>query len=287
LPFCAEIFSDAYSCATNRKTTSFGASAESTMDRLRNKTALITGGASGIGRATALAFVEEGARVLIVDRDGSALEQVVREANYGEMLSYCADLLDASQIKAYSHYADVHLGPLDIAVFNAGICGANMPLEEYPEALFDEVMGVNVKAAWLGLRAVVPGMKQRQRGSIIFTSSIQGLAALPGTTAYTTSKHALVGMMKGAALELAPYNVRVNTIHPGYVATPMMDRIHNMVMPDAPEQFQAAIAGTVPMQRYATAEEIARLLVFLASDEGSYSTGGCYPADGGILAALP
>jgi NAD(P)-dependent dehydrogenase (short-subunit alcohol dehydrogenase family) len=162
-----------------------------------------------------------------------------------------------------------------------------MPLEEYPETLFDEVLAVNLKAAWLGLRAVVPGMKARKRGSIVFTSSIQGLAALPGTTAYTTSKHALVGLMKGAALELAPHKVRVNTVHPGYVATPMMDNIHKMVMPDAPELFEAAIAETVPMQRYAQAEEIARLMLFLASDDSAYSTGACFAADGGILAALP
>ena len=169
------------------------------MGRLQNKTAVITGGASGIGRATALLFVAEGASVLIVDRDEAALNEVLKEVNSGQILAFCADLRQSGSIQAYSGYAQEHLGPLDIAVFNAGICGANMPLEDYPEALFDEVMAVNLKAAWLGLRAVVPGMKERKRGSIIFTSSIQGLAALPGTTAYTTSKHALVGMMKRGA----------------------------------------------------------------------------------------
>jgi 3alpha(or 20beta)-hydroxysteroid dehydrogenase len=94
-------------------------------------------------------------------------------------------------------------------------------------------------------------------------------------------------MMKGAALELAPFNVRVNTVHPGYVATPMMDSIHRAVMPDAPEEFETTIARTIPMQRYARAEEIAQLLLFLASDRSSYSTGNCFTADGGLLAALP
>jgi NAD(P)-dependent dehydrogenase (short-subunit alcohol dehydrogenase family) len=257
------------------------------MGRLQDKTALITGGASGIGRAAALLFVAEGARVLIVDRDEAAIRQVLDEANCGHLYGFCADLRDPAQIVAYSRHAESILGMLDVAVFNAGICGANMPLEEYPEELFDEVLAVNLKAAWLGLRAVVPGMKERKRGSIIFTSSIQGLAALPGTTAYTTSKHALVGMMKGAALELAPHQVRVNTVHPGYVATPMMENIHQMVMPDAPHVFEAAIAKTVPMQRYATSMEISKLILFLASDESSYCTGACYAADGGILAALP
>jgi NAD(P)-dependent dehydrogenase (short-subunit alcohol dehydrogenase family) len=257
------------------------------MDRLQNRTALITGGASGIGRATALLFLAEGARVFLVDQDAVALEELQKEANVDKCAVYSADLRDSAQILAYSRQALATLGHIDIAVFNAGICGANMPLEEYPEALFDEVLAVNLKAPWLGLRAVVPGMKERKRGSIIFTSSIQGLAALPGTTAYTTSKHALVGMMKGAALELAPHNVRVNTVHPGYVATPMMENIHKLVMPDAPHLFEAAVAETVPMRRYATSEEISKLILFLASDESSYSTGACYAADGGILAALP
>src|SRR5690606_29880658 len=136
-------------------------------------------------------------------------------------------------------------------------------------------------------RQLIPSMKARQRGSIVLTSSIQGLSALPGTSAYTASKHALVGLMKGAALELAPHKVRVNTVHPGYVATAMMENIHNMVMPEAPEQMQAAISASIPMQRYATADEIAKLILFLASDDASYSTGGCFTADGGILAALP
>ncbi|MEY4640446.1 MAG: hypothetical protein RLZZ227_440 [Pseudomonadota bacterium] len=257
------------------------------MNRLQGKTALVTGAASGIGKATALMFLAEGARVLLVDQDPVALKAIVKDANSPDILDYCADLRSSAEIAAYTSFALEQLGAVDIAIFNAGICGANLPLEEYPEALFDEVLNVNLKAVWLGLRAVIPGMKERKRGSIVLTSSIQGLAALPGTTAYTTSKHALVGMMKGAALELAPHKVRVNTVHPGYVATPMMDSIHRAVMPNAPELFEAAIAETVPMQRYAQAEEIAQLMLFLASDESSYSTGACFAADGGILAALP
>lgn len=257
------------------------------MVKLLNKTVLITGGASGIGRAAATLFVTEGARVVIVDRDETLLQQVAKAVNSPNLAYYVADLRQKDAISAYTRFALGHLGHIDAALFNAGICGANMPLEEYPEDLFDEVLAVNLKAAWLGLRAVVPGMKSRKRGSIVLTSSIQGLAALPGTTAYTTSKHALVGMMKGAALELAPHNVRINTVHPGYVSTPMMANIHKMVMPNAPEQFEAAIAKTVPMQRYAKAEEIAKLMLFLASDDSTYSTGACFTADGGILAALP
>jgi NAD(P)-dependent dehydrogenase (short-subunit alcohol dehydrogenase family) len=257
------------------------------MNRMQNKTALITGGASGMGRAAAELLVAEGCQVLIVDRDESLLKTVSESIDSERLLYYVADLRQSSDIDDYSKFALDRFGRLDAAIFNAGICGMNTPLETYPEALFDEVLAVNLKAVWLGMRAVVPTMKAQLSGSIVFTSSIQGLAALPGTTAYTTSKHALVGMMKGAALELAPFKVRVNTVHPGYVATPMMDSIHKAVMPKAPEQFAAAIAQTIPMKRYAQAEEVARLLLFLASEESSYSTGGTFTADGGLLAALP
>lgn len=257
------------------------------MAALEGKTALITGGASGIGEATARLFLSEGAEVFIVDHDADRLASLQAEPGTTNLHTCVADLRQNADIHRYSIQAQDTLGNIDAAIFNAGICGANTPLEEYPEDLFDELLQINMKAVWLGMRAVVPGMKARQRGSIIMTSSIQGLAALPGTTAYTTAKHALVGMMKGAALELAPYNVRVNTVHPGYIATPMMDAIHKMVKPDAPEDFQAAIADSVPMKRYADPNEIARLMLYLASDASSYSTGSTFTADGGLLAALP
>jgi NAD(P)-dependent dehydrogenase (short-subunit alcohol dehydrogenase family) len=257
------------------------------MGKLDGKTAIITGAASGIGSAAASMFAAEGCRLLLVDKDEASLKTLATGLGTNQVGYFVADLRQPAQIADYSRFALALWGHIDAAIFNAGICGANMPIEDYPESLFDEVLTVNLKAVWLGMKAVIPAMKTQQSGSIVLTSSIQGLSALPGTTAYTTSKHALVGLMKGAALELAPHKVRVNTVHPGYVATPMMDNIHHMVMPDAPERMQVAIAQSIPMQRYARPEEIARLMLFLASDDSSYSTGGCFTADGGILAALP
>jgi 3alpha(or 20beta)-hydroxysteroid dehydrogenase len=257
------------------------------MARLQNTVALITGAASGIGLATAQRFAAEGAQLLLVDRDAAMLDAAATLCGSAQVITLCVDLRDDGVHAQYVAHALQHYGRLDIAVFNAGITGVNTPLEDYPVAVFDEVMALNLRAAWLGLRAVIPPMKQQKSGSILFTSSIQGLAALPGTTAYTTSKHALVGMMKGAALELAPHGVRVNTVHPAYTSTPMMHRIHQDVMPDQPEQFEKLLSSSVPMRRYARADEVAQMMAFLASDEASYSTGGCFTVDGGMLAALP
>jgi NAD(P)-dependent dehydrogenase (short-subunit alcohol dehydrogenase family) len=257
------------------------------VDKLEGKVALITGAAGGIGLATARLFNEAGARIVLADIDTDTLAVNTANLDKDQSATINMDVTNQQQVEAAVAFTQDKFGSLDIAVLNAGVAGANMPLEEYPVELFDEVMAVNMRGVWLGMRAVIPLMKAQRKGSIIITSSIQGLAALPGTTAYTTSKHALVGMMKGAALELAEHGIRVNAVHPGYVETPMMDAIHKAVVPEAPEQFQTAIADSVPMKRYATADEIARLILFLGSDDSSYSTGSSFLADGGILAALP
>src|SRR5690606_16431226 len=199
-----------------------------TMNKLEGKTAIITGAASGIGRAAAKLFAAQACSLLLVDKDEDALRTFAKNFTTNQVDCFVADLRQAQHIEDYSRHALARWGHIDAAVLNAGICGANLPIEDYPEALFDEVIAVNLKAIWLGMRQLIPSMKARQRGSIVLTSSIQGLSALPGTSAYTASKHALVGLMKGAALELAPHKVRVNTVHPGYVATAMMENIHNM-----------------------------------------------------------
>ena len=226
--------------------------------------------------------MSEGASVLLVDRPGSGVEGAAREIG-GAVAAFASDVTDSVQVDAYMREAQDRLGGVDIALLNAGVEGAYMPLEEYPPETFAQVMAVNVGAVWLGLRAAVRPLRQRGGGSIVITSSIQGASALPYTSAYTTSKHAVIGMMKGAALELAKHNLRVNCIVPGMTDTPMMDRIHEAS--GAPAQMVAAVKATIPMRRYARPEEIAHLMVFLASQESSYCTGSTYLADGGILAS--
>lgn len=257
------------------------------MGRLDGKVAVITGGAGGVGRATAKLFVEEGASVFLVDRSEADLKQVVSGLDPQRVGYAAADVTDAAQADLYISAAVERFGGVDIALLNAGIAGGRMPIEDCPVELFDSVLAVNLRGAWLGLRAAIPHLKKRGKGSVVVTSSIQGLSALAGTTAYTTSKHGLVGMVKGAALELAPHNIRVNAIHPGYIDTPMMEDIHKAAARDAPEAVHQAIAKTVPTGRYAAPEEIARLMLFLASDDSSYSTGASFIADGGLLASLP
>jgi NAD(P)-dependent dehydrogenase (short-subunit alcohol dehydrogenase family) len=252
------------------------------MNRLQGKVALITGGAGGIGRAAAARFVREGASVLLVDRDGSEVEKAAADLGTAAA-GVVADVTNADQVEQCFAAAADRFGGLDAVLLNAGITGAHMPLEDYPPDIFDTVMAVNVRAVWLGLRAAIRPLRRRGGGSVIITSSIQGLAAIPYTSAYTTSKHAVVGMMKGAALELARDHIRVNCIHPGMTDTPMMDRIHQGS--GAPEQMAAAISATIPMRRYARAEEVAALMLFLASDESSYCTGASYAVDGGTLAS--
>ena len=259
------------------------------MKRLQGKVAVITGGAGGMGRAAARLFVAEGAKVFLVDRDSAELDRVMAEigAEFGseQVAAAAADVTDPAAVDAYTRAAAERFGGLDVALLNAGITGLNTPLEDYPLEVFDQVLSINVRAVWLGLRAAIPFMKARGSGSIVVTSSIQGLSAMPGTSAYTTSKHAVVGMMKGAALELAAHRIRVNAIHPGFADTPMMHRIHKSAAPDAPESVEQALSATVPMRRYATPEEIAYLMLYLASDESGYCTGASYPIDGGFLAA--
>jgi len=252
------------------------------MYRLEGKVAVITGGAGGLGRAAGALFVREGAAVLLVDKAGCNVEQAAATMG-GTCAAFVADVTDPKQVDAYVREAESRFGGLDIALLNAGIVGVSKPVEDYPEEIFDQVMSVNVRAVWLGLRAAIRPMRRRGRGSVVITSSIQGLSALPQTSAYTTSKHAVVGMAKGAALELAKDHIRVNCIHPGMTDTPMMDQIH--VASGAPAEMLAAVNATIPMRRYARADEIAQLMLFLASDESSYCTGASYVADGGILAS--
>lgn len=253
------------------------------MNRLEGKVALITGAAGGIGAATAELFVAQGCKVVVTDIHD---DQIMALADrLGEnAIGVATDISRREAMDELVGTAVSHFGGLDIAVLNAGLFGDMDSVTDYSEEMFDRVIGVNLKAVWYGVRAAIPAMRRRGKGSIVITSSTQGLSGYYSSSPYTASKHAVVGIMRNAAIELARENIRVNTVHPGFVDTGMMGQLHSDSNPESPSEVMEAFAQAIPMRRYAQPREIAQLMLFLGSDEASYCTGGCYVADGGLLA---
>ncbi len=249
------------------------------MGRLDGKVAVITGAANGIGAAAARRFIAEGARVLLVDLDATALAATA--APFGEAAAILAgNVSEEATATAYVAEALRRFGRLDIALLNAGIEGEVAAIPELPIEVFDRVMAVNVRGVWLGLAALMPVMQDGGGGSIVITSSTAGLRATPRLAAYITSKHAVVGLMRSAALEGAPLKIRVNCVNPGPVETRMIQALDASMSPGADASKRSR---RVPLGRYAAVEEIASLMLFLASDESGFCTGGTYVADGGLL----
>lgn len=261
------------------------------MDRLKDKVAIITGGAGGIGRSTGKLFVKEGAKVLLVDINEEALKECVAEL--GDAVSYTvADVSDEDQVNHYTTTAIDRYGKIDAVILNAGIEGTVKPLISYTTEEFDRLMAINLRGVWLGIRAAIPEMAKTGGGSIIITSSVAGLQGTAGLGPYSTSKHALVGLMKTAALENADIGVRVNTVHPCPVETRMMRSIEagaasltaQLDSESTPEDIKKRFEASIPMQRYAQPEDIANLFLFLSSDEAKFITGSSYAVDGGRTA---
>ena len=257
------------------------------MTRLDGKTALITGAAGGIGQAAAKLFAEEGARVVLVDLDEGALQDLVRFIGEERSSSVVADVTQPDQAGNYVQAAVERWGGIDIFLANAGIEGVIAPIPDYPIDTFDQVMAVNVRGVWLGIKYVVPVMQQRGGGSIVITSSTAGVSGTSDMSAYTASKHAVIGLMRTAAMEGAPFGIRVNTVNPAPIETRMMRSIEELrvaALDDSEitvEQMKRSAAARIPLQRYGNPEEVAGLMLFLASEESSFCTGGVYMVDGG------
>jgi NAD(P)-dependent dehydrogenase (short-subunit alcohol dehydrogenase family) len=253
------------------------------MARLKDKVAVITGGAGGIGLATARLFLKEGAKVVIVDISREILEKASQGID-NENLSYC--VADISKVKDTEKFVETTLevhGKIDIFFANAGIEGTSKPISDYPDDIFDKVIEVNLKGVWIGCKYVIPKMKQG--GSVIITSSVAGLKGFSGLGAYVASKHAVVGIMRVAAQENAAQGIRVNTIHPGPVNNDMMRRIEKDMSPENPDGVIKGFENTIPLGRYAETSEIAGMALFLASDESKYITGTTHVVDGGMLSS--
>jgi NAD(P)-dependent dehydrogenase (short-subunit alcohol dehydrogenase family) len=252
------------------------------MDKLKNKVAIITGGAGGIGKATAKLFLTQGAKVMLVGRTEQTLKDVVYEFNTPNVAYCVADVSKAEDTKNYVAKTLLKFGKIDVFFNNAGIEGTSKPIVEYPEDIFDKIIAINLKGVWLGCQHVIP--KMADGGSVIITSSVAGLKGFKGLGAYVASKHAVVGIMRTAALENADRKIRVNTIHPGPVNTRMMRDIEKDISPDDPKEAQKAFEAGIPFGRYAEANEIAQLVLFLASSESKYITGTMQVIDGGMNA---
>lgn len=251
------------------------------MKRLENKVAIITGGAGSIGKITAKLFLEEGAKVFLVDSNEHDLK-IVDDELEGSRIKYCvADVSKSEDVQRYVKEAVAEFGKIDIFFNNAGIEGVVKPLVDYPEDVFDKIMAVNVKGTWLGNKYVMPYMNDG--GSIILTSSVAGIVGFAGLSAYVTSKHAIVGIMRVSAIEAAPRKIRVNSVHPSPVNNRMMRSIEEGASPKHGKEVQKQFEATIPLGRYAEPIEIAQLVVFLASDDSQFITGTTQIIDGGLV----
>lgn len=249
---------------------------------LAGKVALVTGGASGIGRATAIAMAREGARVVVADvAEAGGAETVQRiVAAGGQALFQRADVADAADVDALVRRAVEAYGRLDCAFNNAGIEGAVTAPHEYPDDVFDRVIAVNLKGVWLCLKAEVRQMLAQGGGAIVNTASAAGLVGAPTISAYDASKHGVVGLTKSFALAYARQGIRVNAVCPGIIRTPMVERSFLARDPNAAARLEAS----EPVGRMGTPEEVAEAVVWLCSDAASFVTGVALPVDGGMVA---
>jgi NAD(P)-dependent dehydrogenase (short-subunit alcohol dehydrogenase family) len=248
--------------------------------RLDGKTALITGGSGSIGLATARAFLAEGAEVMIVDRDADALARAEAELGSDDLAAMTVDVTSEEQVREAVAGTVTRFGKLDIAFANAGVFGEVAPVTEYPVDVFTQVMMVNVVGSFLVAKHALAAMGHG--GSLVINSSVVGLTSDRGIAAYATSKHAVVGLMRTAAKEVAADGIRVNTIHPGPTDNEFQHAIEIEAIGASREESAKVFEQMIPLARHASPDEIARAVLFLASDDSSFMTGATLAVDGGL-----
>lgn len=253
------------------------------MADFRNKVILVTGSTGGIGSTTARRLAEQGARLVLMDHDAAAVEAFAKDLD-AECITGSGDIAIEETTRSAVKQAIDRFGRIDGAFLNAGMEGRVAAIENQSLDDFDRVLLVNVRSVFIGLACLMPLMKAQLSGSVVITSSAAGLRASSGMSPYVTSKHALVGMMRTAALEGAGHNVRVNTIHPGAIDTRMIRELEKKFSPDDLERGRAAITAGIPAGRYGTPDEVAAIVCFLLSDESGFCNGGTYQIDGATMA---
>jgi NAD(P)-dependent dehydrogenase (short-subunit alcohol dehydrogenase family) len=246
------------------------------------RTAVITGSASGLGRATALLFAQKGANVVVSDMNEAGGNETVAmiESAGGKAIFVACDVSDENQVNALVAKAVETFGSLDAMVNNAGIGGVWNPTHTYPTDNFKKVMDINTTGVFYGIRAALEVMLPQGKGAIVNVSSVSGLVGFPNNIAYAASKHAVIGLTRSAALEYAKKGIRVNAVCPVFTITPMVEGMLEFLGGD----FREKLEKSIPMKRYGQPEEIAESIVWLCSDASSFITGHSLPIDGGMVA---
>ena len=245
------------------------------------KVALVTGGGVGIGRATALAFAREGAKVVIGNRNVASGDEVVKaiQAAGGEASFLRTDVESEGDIKALVDHAVSTYGRLDVAFNNAGIEGLVAPLVDQTDDNFRSVMNINVRGVWLSMKYQIPEMLKTGGGAIVNNSSVAGLIGFGGIGIYSASKHAVMGLTKVAALEYSAQGVRVNAVNPGVIDTSMVDRLADSLQTE-----KESLGSLHPIGRIGYPDEVANAVLWLCSEKASFVTGTAMPVDGGYTA---
>ena len=254
-------------------------------NRLEDKVAIITGATGGIGEATAKLYLDQGAKVMLVGRSQEKLDATIAKLGADENIAHCVAEANNEKQTAHAVQATIEaFGGVDILMATAGTEGLVSPIESQTYENWQQVLNVNVIGVWLGMKYCVAPMKARGGGSIIAISSVAGMTGFPGVSPYTASKHAVFGLVKTSAMELAESKIRVNAIGPGPIANRMMQSLETQMAPDDAEGIHESIEAIIPMKRYGTDQEVANMALFLASDESTYCTGSIHMVDGGFIA---
>lgn len=251
---------------------------------LENKIVLLTGAASGIGAAAAALFARQGAKLALVDVNAAALKEVAASLDPDKVVTIAGSVADESVNQEAVARCVERFGGVDVALLNVGVTGQLGPIASISAQSFDETMAINVRGAFLGVKHTLPKIAQRGGGSIVITASTAGFrAGAPGRYAYVVSKHAVVGLMRAAAAEAAPLKVRVNSISPGGVDTPMSRSLKDIIGEERAKEAMAAFTKSIPLGRIAEPDDIAQAMLFFASDMSRYCTATNLMVDGGLM----
>jgi len=259
-------------------------SEEVTSRRLAGKVALVTGAAGGIGRATTLRLAQEGAAVLATDLKDTPIEETAAavEGVAGEVATADHDVTHLADWQRVVSQAVSRFGGLDLLVNNAGIEGVVASIEDSPEEVFDQVMAVNVKGVFLGMKVAIPELRKRGGGSVVNLASVAGLIGDAGIAPYSASKHAVIGLTKSAAVGYGAEGIRANAVCPSPIETRMMRSLEAGMGAGAEVAIKQAIEQRIPLGRYGTPEEVAAVIAFLCSDDARFVSGSIYTVDGGM-----